>query len=153
MILLTARRGTVHMPRCPPEQTKRCVGQNKNSGRSIDLPLLAHTPAFSSRQTVFGKQPIILGAQKHAHGHHTHAHLAHHHSHAATLHVAFLLTVFCRSWAHHTAFAAECQPFLHVFVSFCIFSKKPTVLVGVFVPSAISQHITDCILPKPQDGV
>ena len=136
MILLTARRGTVHMPRCPPEQTKRCVGQNKNSGRSIDLPLLAHTPAFSSRQTVFGKQPIILGAQKHAHGHHTHAHLAHHHSHAATLHVAFLLTVFCRSWAHHTAFVGKCQPFFRVSA---FFPKKPTYDVGVFVPSAIAQ--------------
>ena len=123
--------------------TRRSAGTNKKTaaGRA-DPPLLAHTPAFSSRQTVFGKQPTILGTQKLAHGHHAHAHLAHHHGGAATLHAAFLLAVFCRSWAHHTAFAAECQPFLHVFVSFCIFSKKPTVLVGVFVPSAISQIVS-----------
>ena len=111
-------------------------GQNKNSGRSIDPPLLAHTPAFSSRQTVFGKQPIFLGAQKHAHGHHTHAHLAHHHSRAATLHAAFLLTVFCRSWAHHNAFAVKCQPF---FLVSAFSLKKPTHAVGVFVPSAMPQ--------------
>ena len=63
-------------------------GQNKNSGRSIDLPLLAHTPAFSSRQTVTGKLMTFLSATEHAHGHHTHAHLAHHHGNG-TLHVSF----------------------------------------------------------------
>ena len=136
MILLTTGRGAVHLLGGPPEQTKTAAGR-------ADLPLLVHTPAFSSRQTVFGKQPTILRAPKHAHGHHTHAHLAHHHSSAATLHAAFLLTVFCRSWAHHTAFPANCQPFLRVFVSFCVFSKKPTELVGVFVSSAIS-HIASC---------
>ncbi|MFR8916424.1 MAG: hypothetical protein ACLVGP_02685 [Oscillospiraceae bacterium] len=97
MILLTAYRGLCTRPAVRRNKRKGAhpsAGKNKNSGRSIDLPLLVHTPAFTSRSTVFGKQSIILSAQKHAHGHHTHAHLAHHHGSAATLHAAFLLAVF-----------------------------------------------------------
>jgi hypothetical protein len=62
--------------------------QNKNSGWPFDPPLLAHTPAFSSRQTVIGKRMTLLRTTEHAHGHHTHAHLAHHHG-DSTLHVGF----------------------------------------------------------------
>ena len=65
-----------------------CRREMKNSGRSFDLPLLVHTPAFSSRQTVIGKLMTLLSATEHAHGHHTHAHLAHHHRNG-TLHVSF----------------------------------------------------------------
>ena len=69
--------------------TRRSAGTNKKTaaGRA-DPPLLVHTPAFSSRQTVTGKLMTFLSATEHAHGHHTHAHLAHHHG-DATLHISF----------------------------------------------------------------
>jgi len=96
---------------CVPVQNKI-----KTAGwSSLTLPLLAHTSAFSSRQTDSGKLMTFLSATEHAHGHHTHAHLAHHHS-DVTLHVSFPpsvifpAAVFRSGWWNHNAMKAECQP-------------------------------------------
>lgn len=150
IVLLTAYRGTVHAPCGAPEQTKESGASKRrkkqNSGRSIDLPLLVHTPAFTSRSTVFGKQSIILGAQKHAHGHHTHAHLAHHHGGAATLHVAFLLAVFAEVGRIITLPPPNVNPI-------CVFWR-------FFQKNTRRRRAFSCHLPwhkfflhKPQDGV